>query len=218
MFYLALFDTNGAEIANSDYARKPVVLDDNGQNGAPLVFPAATQTWATVTEIKLMTALSGGSVYRSGVLTAAVALQTGDQLTIPAYHLTALADSGSSGGGTYTLEASVTIQAGQAVYLTADNRLGLAASAAMPQAECVGLCSIGAGAGFAAEYVTDTSLTLLDWTAATGHAELTAGAAYFLSATPGMVTTTPPSSGYLVRVGQAQSATTLDLEIDIYRL
>jgi len=58
----------------------------------------------------------------------------------------------------------------------------------------------------------------LDWTLIAGTAELSAGATYFLDpATAGRITATAPTvvSQFVVRVGRAVNARTLDIEIEL---
>lgn len=76
-------------------------------------------------------------------------------------------------------------------------------------------CVIGTAAapGENATVVTENAVTLTDWTNALGATQLTVGTDYFLSATPGKITATPNTSGWLQFVGTAITAYTLDLRI-----
>lgn len=114
----------------------------------------------------------------------------------------------------FNLEAEGTVAAGQPVYITAGGLLALAQADAAPRFNVIGLCAIGAAAGFAAAYSTDGSVSLSDWTAITGTAQLTAGQEYYLSAdAPGMLSSSPPPTGHVVSVGTAISSSELDIEI-----
>lgn len=120
---------------------------------------------------------------------------------------------GASGTPTLTAETDADVVAGQPVYIKASGHLGLAESTALPQARCAGLVTADTLTGVAAPFSPDGTVNLADWTAVVGAASLTPGAEYFLAATAGQITDTAPSSGYLVRVGRAISATVLDIEI-----
>lgn len=115
---------------------------------------------------------------------------------------------------TFSLETAETVASGQPVYITAGGLLALAQADAAPRHNVIGLCAIGASAGFAATYSTDGSVSLADWTAITGTAQLTAGQTYYLSAdAPGALSSSPPSTGHVVSVGTAISGNELDIEI-----
>lgn len=62
---------------------------------------------------------------------------------------------------------------------------------------------------------TDGTLELNDWTAIVGTTTLAANASYYLSTTPGQLTTTiPQGAGRLVQaIGKAVTPTTLDISI-----
>lgn len=81
--------------------------------------------------------------------------------------------------------------------------------------ECVGLVAASTAPTFSADVLTTGELTLPDWTAATGGATLAPNAPYYLSATPGQITATPPTTaGHRVQqVGVAVSPTTLSIQI-----
>lgn len=71
--------------------------------------------------------------------------------------------------------------------------------------------------GDPADILTDGILvaTTTQWDAVTGQTGgLTEGADYFLdAASPGQLTTTPPTTGYIVRVGHALSDTEFEIEV-----
>jgi len=66
----------------------------------------------------------------------------------------------------------------------------------------------------AGEYVTRGKVSSNDWTNVIGAMELEVGATYYLR-TFGQIRTTPPSTGYVVSIGEAQSATLFDFNIGI---
>lgn len=109
------------------------------------------------------------------------------------------------------------IQPGQAVRVAAGGVAQLA-SAADNTAPVAGLAVATVAPTVSGDYQTAGHLTLADWTAAAGASGLNPGATYWLSATPGQLTTTPPtgSGRSLQRVGQALSATTLAINITRY--
>lgn len=116
------------------------------------------------------------------------------------------------GGDTFTAEAVVTLVAGEAVYVNGTAKADKSKADAGGTKRCRGLVSTGAAAGFAATIRSHGSLTLADWTAIAGSATLTPNAPYYVSAaTAGAITSTPPTSGWITRVGTALSTTVLDV-------
>lgn len=107
------------------------------------------------------------------------------------------------------------LSAGQIVYASGDNTCDLAKADAIGTARPIGFVkdnSIPTSATGAIQ--TDGVLSLTDWTAATGSTTLTPGSVYYLSnSTAGKITSTPPTSGYVVEVGIALSSTELDIDI-----
>lgn len=77
----------------------------------------------------------------------------------------------------------------------------------------VGLAVVGVAVGFAETVQTGGVFALADWTAVIGTPGLAAKAVYYLAATPGMLTATPPGlPGNVVQVvGRSVSATELEL-------
>lgn len=116
-------------------------------------------------------------------------------------------------GQTFAVAAS----AGQLVYPSAAGTVNLADADAVTTANVIGFAPDDVSAAATGSYQTNGLLTLTDWSAATGSATLTAGSRYYLSATAGRMTTTPPSSAgqFVVPVGTAIS--TLDFIINIQR-
>jgi hypothetical protein len=105
------------------------------------------------------------------------------------------------------------ITIGMPVYLFAADQVKKAKADAAGTARVLGLvraASIGADAS--GEIVTDGILASEDWTDVVGSETLTPGSVYYLSAdTPGELTATAPTSGYVVEVGQAISTTELEI-------
>ena len=111
-------------------------------------------------------------------------------------------------------EADQTTVAGQVVYIEATGHVALAMADAVPQAGAIGLLFANIGLGGTAMYLTEGSIALADWTAIVGTTTLIPGALYFLSnSVPGGMSTIAPSTGYVVPVGRATSATTIDIEV-----
>jgi hypothetical protein len=112
--------------------------------------------------------------------------------------------------------ASLPIGAGMAVNTNIGGQLRLALADHPNTAGVLGLVKEATNAGFIATLETD-SLTLADWTAATGFPMLSIGARYFLSTTePGKLVTLPTEQvGQCVTyVGIALDSDTMAIEID----
>lgn len=116
----------------------------------------------------------------------------------------------ATNGTVSTLEAvfdSATV-AGSVVYVSGSNTVGLAQANAAATTDAIGFAVGDVAAGDTGNYVTDGTIEL---------AGLIAGDAYYLSAdSPGEITNVAPSNpgDYVVRVGQALSETTLEVEIE----
>ena len=129
------------------------------------------------------------------------------------------AGAGGTGGAvTYSSEnkdsVSLTIGAPLAVHTSG---IGvIRANATDNSKHCVGLATVGVAVGAAETVLTAGPLTKADWTSVIGTTELVAKATYYLSASAGLLTNTPPSSGGNVvqAVGQAVSTTTLNIQIE----
>jgi hypothetical protein len=111
-------------------------------------------------------------------------------------------------------EAADATTIGMPVYISSTAKFKQAKADAVGTAWAIGVCraaSIASGAS--GDIQTSGQLTSADWTAVIGAASLTAGARYFLSeATKGMLTATPPATGFVVQVGIALSTTMLDID------
>jgi len=117
----------------------------------------------------------------------------------------------------YSAEADAAIAIAQPIYLKASGHADLAQANAASTAGAIGFAITAAEPSFAVDYVTEGKLTLADWTTIAGTAALVAGATYYLDAAgPGRITSAAPTAAgqYVVRLGRAASATTLDVEIE----
>ena len=80
------------------------------------------------------------------------------------------------------------------------------------------VCRVFAGAdtavGAAVPVRAAGIITLSDWASITGSSSLTAGGVYYLSGTPGQLTATPPTSGFLQQVARALSLNSLRIAIE----
>jgi hypothetical protein len=111
------------------------------------------------------------------------------------------------GGSTPDEFSSVTddsLVPGQAVYVKGSGNFGLADSALSSGA--AGLSLTTTAPTFSATIKTGGIVTIGDWTAVIGVASLTPGATYFVGSSGGL-TTVPPATGYLTRMGSALSLT-----------
>lgn len=116
-------------------------------------------------------------------------------------------------GGVIYVQADEDIQAGQAVKPNVAGRMVLAQANSMVNSRQVAIAQADTLTGFACPIRQDF-VTLTDWTEATGSTNLLPGANYFLSnIIPGMLTTTPPSSGVVLSVGIAVNSTTLSINL-----
>jgi len=106
-----------------------------------------------------------------------------------------------------------TTEEGQVVYMKSTGNTGLAEADNTTNAKAVGLAYTdvtAAGVGF---FLSRGHFETADWTNIIGATNLTPGTIYFLSATAGRMTATAPTSGTIVRMGIALSATIFDLDI-----
>lgn len=125
---------------------------------------------------------------------------------------------GSGGNTTYVGENkdTGTFAIGAALAVDASGVGVVKASAADNTKHAAGLATVGVIVGAAETVQTDGIFTRSDWTSVTGTVSLAAKAVYYLSASPGMLTTAAPAAlGQVVQpVGLAVSADTLELEIE----
>jgi len=82
---------------------------------------------------------------------------------------------------------------------------------------CVGLATVGASPGGTEVAQLDGPVSLSDWSAVTGTTTLAPRGIYYLAATPGLLTTTPPfSPGEVVQlVGESVSDQALELRLSV---
>ena len=125
--------------------------------------------------------------------------------------------SGLVGGLTdpYEAEAGDDLLEGMPVYLDGTGRLQKARNDLVAGYQVAGLVLADVLDGFSGSYIADGPIEMLDWTSVAGVPNLTRGTIYFLSNTPGMITSIAPTSEgfYVVRLGRALSETILDIEM-----
>jgi hypothetical protein len=120
-------------------------------------------------------------------------------------------------GSQHSAEAGAIIKIGYPLYLSG----GLvypAQSNAAGTTQVVGVSINDVAAGISCSYITEGSITRSNWTDIAGTVGLSSGATYFLDpTTAGRITTTAPTTAgqYVVRIGRAVNATTLDVEIEL---
>jgi hypothetical protein len=112
------------------------------------------------------------------------------------------------------IEGAATLFYGALCYISASG-FGLARNDVAGKS-AFGICITNGGVavGGSATVATENAFTTNDWTAIIGAATLTKGSLYYLSATPGQATTTPPVAGWRQSLFTAGSTTTADLEIE----
>ena len=118
----------------------------------------------------------------------------------------------------HSAEADSTIEIGNPLYLTGVGHVNPARSDAAGTTQVVGLSITDTSATFTCNYLTEGRIERSDWTDIASVANLSAGATYFLDPTlSGRITSTAPTAAgqYVVRVGRAVNATTLDIEIEL---
>lgn len=112
-------------------------------------------------------------------------------------------------------ESSDAITIGMAAYISSAGKVKKAQANATGTKDVIALCrDASIASGDSGAFQTDGQLTSADWTAVVGVATLTPGSIYYLSGdTAGKLTTTPPTSGWVVEIGEAHSTTVLDINI-----
>ncbi len=111
------------------------------------------------------------------------------------------------------MQAKEAVSAGMAMYCSAAFEVLKAANDTAAKAEVMGLAKTDAALDAYVKVQGEGFFELADWTAATGSAALAPGQEYFLDATAGLLTSTPPAAGYSVLVGRAVKPTVLQLKI-----
>lgn len=105
---------------------------------------------------------------------------------------------------------------GTPIYLKAGGNVDKAQANNAATKQVIGLCVQNALSGHSVQYFTEGKIERADWTPIVGTPFLTRGALYYLNwETPGLLTGIAPttSGNYVVAVGRAVTATTLDIEI-----
>lgn len=105
--------------------------------------------------------------------------------------------------------ANTPLVKGQVVYVTPGSEIGLADNNSNLVS---GLAITNATAGQTVVYARRGRLTLSDWTAIIGASSLMPGRDYFL-ASNGSLSLTGPATGYVIKMGQAQTDATFDIHI-----
>lgn len=117
---------------------------------------------------------------------------------------------------TMTASASNILVRGAPVYVSSNNIAELADASAVATAQVLGLVLVGAFIDQPVVVLSEGSIDQSDWSAVTSGTTLTAGSVYYLSATEGEMTTTPPSGNgdVVVRLGIAVTTTKFDIEVN----
>jgi hypothetical protein len=110
---------------------------------------------------------------------------------------------------TYEGDAATTIVKGQAIFVDASGDIGLADSSSNLIS---GMSVTDALSGETVIYIRQGRVTLPDWTLITGNTFLAPGQDYFV-ASNGSLSLTAPTSGYVIKIGQAQTTGTIDISI-----
>jgi len=122
---------------------------------------------------------------------------------------TAISGLGGGGGAAVEIEAVAgeALALGEAVYLHTDGKVYKATNdGSRAEATVFGLVKAAA--------IISASATIIIRGSCTGMSGLTVGSEYFLDTSGGIATTVTTTSGdYVVNVGQAQSATVLDVDV-----
>jgi len=105
----------------------------------------------------------------------------------------------------FSANCTATEQVGDLVYVLSSGEVRQADASAIATARAV---------GFVKTKPTATTCEVQCGGAMADLSGLTPGATYFLSETPGAVVATPPTSGVVVPVGEALSATSLIIRLD----
>lgn len=111
----------------------------------------------------------------------------------------------------YSAEADSAISAGQALYIKSNTHTDLADCSTT--GTVMGIAQTNIASGFSGNLISQGQLTLSDWSASTGSATLSAGQTYYLGVA-GAIGTSPPTSGFVVKLGKAITTTTLEISIE----
>lgn len=96
-WWVALFTTattdagGGTECTGTNYARQSVtfsVTADTASSTSTINFPAAGNTWGTITHLAIMSASSGGTMLFHGAVNSSKLIETGDIFQITSGQLT----------------------------------------------------------------------------------------------------------------------------------
>ena len=113
-------------------------------------------------------------------------------------------------------ELAAAISLGMATYISSGGKCKRAQADAAGTCKVIGLCAAAAGiaAGDSGLIQSGGQLVSADWTSVVGATTLAPNATYFLSnSAPGQLVTSAPTTGYVVEVGTAISATTMQIAI-----
>jgi hypothetical protein len=115
----------------------------------------------------------------------------------------------------YDGEAVETIAAGMPIYtLAGTSNVGLARADTQAKVRVRGLAVATTGAGFSVSYLGGGRVSLADWSAVIGLANLTPSSVYFLAPAGGLTTIAPTTGGHAVtEVGQAEDEHVMQLAI-----
>lgn len=114
----------------------------------------------------------------------------------------------------YESEADIATLVGMPLYLKPNGHVDAASAADGITALVRGLAIAVVNPTQSAIYVDDGFIDRDDWTPITSTTNLVINSDYYLSADPGKLTTIPPETGWVSRVGFAASPTRLSLEIE----
>jgi hypothetical protein len=109
--------------------------------------------------------------------------------------------------------AGENIEMGQPLYVDTDGEIYIAGNTTFSSSKVIGFALRDVSEDGLCLYSKDV-IIMLDWTDIFGTEFLTIGDIYFLYTT-GMITNTPPVSGYSVNIGEAISATKLQINIGL---
>ncbi len=108
------------------------------------------------------------------------------------------------------------MNAGHAVYVNpADGKIYKTSANTVVTSQVSGFCKEDTANTAPCVYIPFGGLELANWTLATGGANLTVGAKYFLSNAAGQITVTPPVTGVVLQVATAATETKLNINRQI---